>query len=64
MIRADVLTAIEILEFFAGLLRVNHSLEKGTDASIVFAPKIVGNCINIPVSTVGLLCAWVRSALT
>jgi hypothetical protein len=49
-----VLTAIEVLELIAGLLRIYHSLQKGADASIVFAPEIVGNCIE---TTVSRLCS-------
>lgn len=59
---ADILTAIETLEFVAGLLRVDHSVEEGADASIVFAPKVVGNCIDITVSTVCSVWARVRGA--
>jgi hypothetical protein len=39
-----ILTAIERLEFVACLLCALHALQQRSYASIIFAPKVVGNC--------------------
>lgn len=43
----SVLTAVKGAQLVACLLRIVHALEEGSDAGIVLAPEVVGDCSTV-----------------